>query len=72
VKAVPLWAKERRPQILQMFYEKMFGFPPTQSAGLHIVAESQGAHALKGLAARRQIVFAPSDNRHGLTIHLLL
>jgi hypothetical protein len=72
VKTATTWTNERRPQILQMLREKMFGFPPTQSARLHVIAETQDRRALNGLATRQQITLAPADNPLGLAIHLLL
>ena len=49
------WEKKRRPELLQLFGEEMYGSVPGRPEGLHFRVRDNDAAALGGLATRRQV-----------------
>ena len=49
------WEKKRRPELVKLFEEEMFGSVPGKPEGLHFRVRDDDASALDGLATRRQV-----------------
>ena len=49
------WEKKRRPELVKLFEEEMFGSVPGKPAGLHFRVRDNEPAALEGLATRRQV-----------------
>jgi len=54
--------QQRRPEILRLFEENVYGKTPTTSLPMRILRTEVDAHALHGLARRTQIVLAVGPN----------
>jgi hypothetical protein len=63
--------RERRPEILHLFEENVFGRTPLAKVPLHVVASEMDRPALGGLARRSQMTIAVGPNGER-TWHLLL
>lgn len=63
--------RERRPEILRLFEENLYGRTPKQSVPVRIIATETDDHALGGLARRSQLTIAVGPQRER-TWHLLL
>jgi hypothetical protein len=56
------WEKKRRPELLKLFEEEMYGSVPGKPAGLHFRVRDNDPAALGGLATRRQVrIFFDSE-----------
>lgn len=49
------FTRERRPELLKLFAENLYGFTPKASLKEHFTVDSIDRHALHGLAIRKQI-----------------
>ena len=49
------WEKKRRPELVKLFEEEMFGSVPEKPADLHFRVRDNDPAALDGLATRRQV-----------------
>ena len=49
------WEKKRRPELVKLFEEEMFGSVPGKPAGLHFRVRDNDPAALDGMATRRQV-----------------
>ncbi len=62
VETVEAWEKVRRPEILKMFSEKVFGITPSTDIKLRFEVIEKDSEALKGTAIRKQIrIFLGAD-----------
>ena len=62
---------QRRPELLHLFEENIYGSTPSQTLPVHVISSETEDHALGGLAKRTQITLAVGP--HGeRTWHLLL
>ena len=55
VKDVKTWEKKRRPELLKLFEEEMYGKAPDAPASLHFKLLSEESDAFGGLATRKEI-----------------
>ena len=55
VKTAKEWEKKRRPELIKLFEEEMFGSVPGRPEGLHFLVRDNDPAALDGLATRRQV-----------------
>ena len=56
------WEKKRRPELVKLFEEEMYGSVPGKPAGLHFQVRDYDPAALDGLATRRQVrIFFDND-----------
>ena len=56
------WEKKRRPELVKLFEEEMYGSVPGKPAGLHFQVRDNDPAALDGLATRRQVrIFFDSE-----------
>ena len=49
------WEKKRRPELVKLFEEEMYGSVPGKPSGLHFRVRENNPAALGGLATRRQV-----------------
>jgi hypothetical protein len=66
------WREKRRPEILQLFSNEVFGKAPAATAGVHFQTDSIDKHALNGLAIRKQVTVFFSADERGPRMHVLL
>ena len=66
------WREKRRPEILQLFANEVFGNTPASTTGVHFQTDSIDKHALNGLAVRKQITVFFSADERGPKMHVLL
>ncbi len=72
VKSAQMWRAERRPEILRLFAEEVYGRTPPGDPGVHFRVDSVEKHALVGAAIRKQVTIFFSRNETGPQLHLLL
>ena len=72
VNAAQMWRAERRPELLRIFAEQVYGRTPPGHSGLHFRVDSSDDHALNGTVVRKQITIFFSHDEAGPRMHLLL
>lgn len=66
------WNRERRPEILRLFEENVYGRSPGRPAGMSFDVFDKGTLALGGKAVRRQVTIYFSSNKNGPKMDLLI
>lgn len=69
---VETWRTKRRPEILQMFAEQMFGKAPQVAGRLRSKVRSVAKDALGGQATRKQVAVYFTDSDDGPSMDILL
>jgi hypothetical protein len=72
IKTVALWENVRRPEILKMFSENIYGEMPGKPSGLHFLVTCEDPTALDGKATKKEITIFFSDDENGPSADLLL
>jgi len=72
VRDAKTWYQKRRPEILRLFEENMFGRSPGRPAGMSFEVFDKGTPALDGKAIRRQVTVYFSPNKNGPKMDLLI
>ena len=72
IKHVKQWEKIRRPEILHLFQEEVYGKVPGQLNISNVIVHEDHAEALEGLAVRKQVDLVFSKNGKELTLGLLI
>ncbi len=72
VRTADQWNAERRPEILDLFAENVYGHSPKPRADTKFNIWEQGAAALDGLAIRKQITIYFSTDKNGPKEELLM
>ncbi|MFP6901835.1 MAG: acetylxylan esterase, partial [Opitutales bacterium] len=72
VKDAETWQKKRRPEILRMFEDEVYGRSPGKPKAMRFEIVEEGANALGGKAVRRQIVIHLGKGEKALAVNLLL
>ena len=73
VKSVEDWETERRPEILKMFSEQVYGKTPTKKIPVRFEVTDLAKNALGGKATRKQITaYFPADGKQRMEILLYL
>ena len=67
-----VWHSERRPEILHLFEQYVYGRAPGRPAALQFVARSVAGDALGGKAMRKQVRIRFSPDPHGPKMDLLI
>jgi len=67
-----LWHSKRRPELLQMFEEQVFGKLPQGNFKLRTKVRSENPQALDGLALRREVTVFFTDDDNGPQMDLLI
>lgn len=65
------WVERRRPEILRVFQEQVYGRAPGRPAGMRFVVASIDGEALGGAATRKQVTIHFADD-DGPAMHLLI
>lgn len=66
------WRDRRRPEILRLFEEEVYGRTPTQSVAVGYEVTDDTSDALGGMAIRKQVTLHFGDAPDGPALHLLL
>ncbi len=66
------WFEERRPEILRLFAQQIYGKTPDAAVPLHFETVSVDSAALDGRAARKQLTLYFSNERSGPHLNLLI
>ncbi len=66
------WEARRRPEILELFREHMYGHSPARRADQWFEAFERDDHALDGKAVRKQVTVYFSQDRTGPSMDILL
>lgn len=66
------WWKVRRPEIVRLFEEDMYGRSPTRAIGVRAEVFDRDDHALGGKAIRKQVAIHFSDKPDGPTANMLM
>ena len=72
VRSAAAWSSVRRPEILKMLRQEMFGFAPSHKVHFVVTRSSVDENALGGLAVRKQITLAVAGHSSAPCIHLLI
>lgn len=66
------WTNIRRPEILRLFEEQVYGKTPTESVTMRSEVTSEDANALDGKAVRKEITLVVSTGKGELPLNLLM
>ena len=66
------WRERRRPELLEIFRQNMYGRAPARPAAFVWEVFDEDTHALGGKATRRQVALYPNGRDHGPRVDLLL
>jgi len=72
VKTSREWLEQRRPQILKMFTEEIYGKAPPAPANVKFEILSQDENALDGKAIRKEVEITLTDELHPVKMTMLL
>ncbi|MBT4665838.1 MAG: acetylxylan esterase [Opitutae bacterium] len=72
VKDADDWVKKRRPEVLQMFEDEVYGRSPGKPKVMRFEIVDKEADALEGKAVRKQIVIHLGKGEKALAVNLLL
>jgi hypothetical protein len=67
-----VWETKRRPELLRLFEEQVYGRAPGRPAGMTFEVTSVDANALGGLATRKQVTVWFTGRQDGPSMNLLL
>ncbi|HYN05244.1 MAG TPA: acetylxylan esterase [Vicinamibacteria bacterium] len=66
------WRERRRPELLRLFQEHVYGRSPVPPAGMRFVVVESDPRALGGLATRRQVLVLLDGSETGPAFEILL
>ena len=66
------WFQKRRPEILKLFEDQVYGRSPGRPAGMTFAVTSEDKQALQGLAVRKEVTVRFNDQADGPRMHILL
>ncbi len=66
------WMSKRRPELLRLFEEHVFGTAPAGKTPVRTKLRSEKKDAINGLAHRREVTVYFSDDDHGPQMDLLI
>lgn len=72
INSAELWNAHRRPELLRLFEEHVFGTLPKGEVALRTRVRSENPQALDGKALRREVTVYFSDDEHGPQMDLLI
>lgn len=67
-----LWRNKRRPELLELFREQMYGRAPGKPAGMRFEVVEESDHSLGGKAIRKQVAIHLGEDASLPTLNLLL
>ena len=69
VRSKKQWEKKRRPELLKLFEEEMFGTMPGKPSGLHFEVLSEASDALGGKATRKEVaIYFDKDKNSNMVL----
>ena len=72
VETAQTWIEKRRPEILKLFKEEVYGESPENRIPMRIEIVEEGQDALGGKAIRKQVAILLGESNRTLSINLLL
>ncbi len=72
VKSARRWEKQRRPELVRLFEEQVYGRAPGKPRGMMAEVTSVDTHALGGKATRKQVTIWFNRSKEGPSLNLLL
>jgi hypothetical protein len=72
VNEVAAWEQKRRPEVLELFREHVYGRSPNRPRELRFEITDNGSSALDGKATRKQVAVHLTDHRDGPVMHVLI
>ena len=66
------WEKTRRPEVLALFQQHVYGRIPGRPSDMHFVIANEDRHALEGKATRKEVTILFTSKEDGPALHLLL
>lgn len=72
VTSARVWQKKRRPELLRLFEEHIYGRAPSRPPGMKFEVFEQDCNALGGRATRKQVTIWFTGHRNGPSMDLLL
>ena len=72
INSADLWQNKRRPEVLRLFEEHVFGTLPAGDFKLRTKVRSENTNALQGAALRREVTVYFSNDDHGPQMDLLI
>ncbi|MDA1045397.1 MAG: acetylxylan esterase [Verrucomicrobia bacterium] len=72
VKDAEIWQNKRRPEILRLFEDEVYGRAPGKPQAMRFEVVEKGEDALGGKAVRRQVVIHLGKGEKALAVNLLL
>jgi hypothetical protein len=72
VRNAQTWRNQRRPEIMRLFTDQVYGETPSAKPEIHFRVTSTDEHALNGAAVRKQVTVFFSKDETGPRMHLLV
>ncbi len=72
VNSPEIWREKRRPEILRLFADQMYGRAPGRPPGLQFTVHSLDRSALEGIATRKEVIACFSSDPAGPRLRLLI
>ena len=72
VTSARMWTQKRRPELLRLFEQTVFGVAPAAPNHMRFVVTDNAKNALGGLATRKQVTIYLDGNDQGPQIHVLI
>jgi hypothetical protein len=72
VTSARMWTEKRRPELLRLFEQNVYGRAPTGAGGMRFEVTAVDVHALGGKAIRKEVTIHFTDQAGGPQLHLLL
>jgi len=70
VRDARMWTRERRPEILRLFQDNIYGRSPGRPKQMQFELVDIDKHALAGTAVRKQVAIHIADKKMGLLLYL--
>ena len=72
VTSAKIWEKKRRPELVRLFEENIYGRAPGRPRGMHFETTSLATNALGGTATRKEVTIWFTRGTNGPGMHLLI
>ena len=72
VTSAKIWEKKRRPELVKMFEEEVYGRAPDRLRGMHFAVRSFATKALGGMATRKEVTIWFTRGTNGPSKNLLV
>jgi hypothetical protein len=72
VTSAGIWEEKRRPELVKIFEEQIYGRAPGRPRGMHFAVTSFATNALGGIATRKEVTIWFTRGTNGPGMHLLI